>query len=90
MKKLFSLLTILGVAALFTNCGGGGNIGNNKTVVVQLHPGYLRGCAHTLFDPSYKNIEITISVDIVQVGATNKNKKDNYGEYTFIKNNDDN
>ena len=91
MKKLFSLLTILGVVALFTNCGGGGNIGNdNKTVTVYLRPYYLRGCAYNLFDTSYKNIQITISVDIVQAGATNKNKKDNYREYRFIRNNDDN
>ena len=59
---------------------------NNKTVVVQLQPGYLRWCG--IRSEGSKNIEITISVDIVQTGATNK--KDNYKKYIFTRNNDDN
>ena len=71
--------------ALATNDDDSGNIKNNKTVVVQLYPGYLTWCGIDSEGAS-RNIQITISVDIVKARTT----KTNYKKYTFIKNNDDN
>lgn len=86
MSFCFCVFVILGLA---TNDDDNGGIENNKTVVVQLHPGYLsylRGCGKNIFDQASKNIEITIRVDIVKA-RTSKTK---YQEHTFIRDNDDN
>ena len=61
-------------------------IKNNKTVVVQLHPRYLGSCGKNIFDQASKNIEITISVDVVKT----RTSKTNHKKYIFIRNNDDN
>ena len=79
MSFCFCVFVILGLA---TNDDG--NIKNNKTVVVKLHPGYWRLCGINS-EGVDKNVEITISVDIVKA----RTSKTLYEKYTFFVGNDD-